>query len=114
VVTSSSLIGTLELCCEPHVRLHEGLWISRPVAGVLGAESAVLGVYVRLKREERSEELETRYRVRHARAESCDYDVTTVEHERCRLALEKKPLPCAKLQTTNMNVRALAQKMQPE
>jgi hypothetical protein len=51
--------------------------LSRPVAGVLGAESAVLGVYVRLKREERSEELETRYRVRHARAESCDYDVTT-------------------------------------
>jgi hypothetical protein len=27
--------------------------LSRPVAGVLGAESAVLGVYVRLKREER-------------------------------------------------------------
>jgi hypothetical protein len=49
--------------------------LSRPVAGVLEAESAVLGVYVRLKREESGElELSTGC---HARARSCDADVTT-------------------------------------
>jgi hypothetical protein len=51
--------------------------ISRPVAGVLVTESAVLGVYVkRLKREERSGELELSTGC-HARAKSCDADVTT-------------------------------------
>jgi hypothetical protein len=50
--------------------------VSRPVAGVLVTESAVLGVYVkRLWREESGElELSTGC---HARAKSCDADVTT-------------------------------------
>jgi hypothetical protein len=52
--------------------------VSRPVAGVLVTESAVLGVYVkRLSREERSGELELSTGC-HARARSCDADVTTV------------------------------------
>jgi hypothetical protein len=47
------------------------------VASVLVTESAVLGVYVkRLKREERSGELELSTGC-HASAKSCDADVTT-------------------------------------
>jgi hypothetical protein len=52
------------------------------VAGVLVTESAVLGVYVkRLKREERSGKLELSTGC-HARARSCDADVTTVVENR--------------------------------
>jgi hypothetical protein len=52
--------------------------VSRLVAGVLEAESAVLGVYVMSKerKEERSGELELSTGC-HARARSCDADVTT-------------------------------------
>jgi hypothetical protein len=67
----------VQIVSDSHTGSEASQTLSRPVAGVLVTESAVLGVYVkRLKREERSGELELSTGC-HARAKSCDADVTT-------------------------------------
>jgi hypothetical protein len=67
------ILRNMRFICASNVRQYHDPWL------VFSVENSCIGCVCTSKerRKRRSGELETRYRVRHARAGSCDYDVTT-------------------------------------